>query len=300
MRLAPHLGDEQKLQNRLLGSAQRYWSMDMPSPLVNEILFSLNREVLNQLDLARSIQHPGESGRAREKILTEYLCRLIPQEYGIDTGFVFDARGQISRQIDLVIYRKGYYPIFQIGGIKHFMVESVAAIIENKASITARDRLLDALENIRSVKALDRTNDGTNYIITGGQRGKPVNPDEFQHQVFGAIATEKSLSQDSLKDVLLYFLQDNKDRRHWLNLYVDVRGTAAHFIKGVPEEVQSTVVTSEAECLALTDPGAEGHLPPLLELTFELVNYLRIAPIIDYSPVAYLGATGGPIKWWRL
>lgn len=272
----------------------------MPSPLANEILLSLNREVLNQLDLAGAIQHPGESGRAREMIITAYLRKLIPEEYGIDTGFVFDTRGQISRQIDLVIYRRGYYPVFQIGGIKHFMIESVVAIIENKASITAREKLFGALENIRSVKALDRANGGTNYTVVGGQVGPSVNMDEFRHQVFGVIATEKSLGQDSLKDVLLDFLRTNRDQRQWPNLYVDVRGSAAHFIKGDPANVKSTVVTSEAECLALTDPEAEGYLPPLLELTFELVNYLRIAPIIDYSPTAYLGATGGRIKWWKI
>src|SRR5215472_8229321 len=141
----------------------------MPAPLVSEILQSLNREVINQLDLAGAIEHPGENGRAREQIITSYLHRMVPREFGIDTGFVFDACGNISRQIDVVIYRIGYHPVFEIGGIKHFMVESVVAVLENKASIGSRDKLQSAPDNTKSVKTLDRTNGGTNYLVGGGQ-----------------------------------------------------------------------------------------------------------------------------------
>ncbi len=42
----------------------------MPAPLASEILRSLNREVINQLDLAAAVQHPDESGRAREQIIS--------------------------------------------------------------------------------------------------------------------------------------------------------------------------------------------------------------------------------------
>ena len=271
----------------------------MPAQLVNEILQSMNREVINQLDLTVSISHPGENGRAREQIISSYLRRLVPEEFGIDTGFVLDALGNISRQIDIVIYRTGYHPVFEIGGIKHFMVESVVAVIENKASIGSRDKLQSALDNIKSVKTLDRTNKGTNYLVFGGQCGTLVNPNEFQHQIFGAIVTEKSLSQELLKDVLFEFFQAN-DRSCWPNMYADVRGTCARFLKGGPAPTGTTVVPNEAEYLCLTDPGAENYLPPLLDLTFELINFLRVAPIVDYKPTSYLGSDIGLNNWWKL
>lgn len=56
----------------------------MPTQLVNEILQSMNRETLNQLDLAGVIKHPGENGRAREKIIFNCSNRLIPKDFGID------------------------------------------------------------------------------------------------------------------------------------------------------------------------------------------------------------------------
>lgn len=42
----------------------------MPAPLVSKIPQSLNREGINQLDLAAAVEHPGESGRAREQIIS--------------------------------------------------------------------------------------------------------------------------------------------------------------------------------------------------------------------------------------
>jgi hypothetical protein len=272
----------------------------MPAPLVVDILQSLNREVINQLDLAAAIEHPGESGRAREQIIARYLGRLTPKEFAVDTGFVFDAQGNISRQIDLVIYRIGYHPVFEIGGIKHFMVESVVAVLENKASIGSRDTLYTALNNIKSVKALDRTNRRTNYLIVGGQQGPGVDPDEFKHQVFGAIVTERSLKRDSLKAALLDFLGAEPDRRHWPNMYADVRGPCARFLKGSPNPNEVTAIPAEAEYLCLTDPDADSYLPPLLDLTFELINFLRVAPIVDYKPTAYLGCNTGRNNWWKL
>jgi hypothetical protein len=271
----------------------------MPAQLVNEILQSMNREVINQLDLTVAISHPGENGRAREQIISSYLRRIVPKEFGIDTGFVVDALGSISKQIDVVIYRTGYHPVFEIGGIKHFMVESVVAVIENRASIGSRDKLQSALENIKSVKTLDRTNEGTNYLISGGQKGLFVNPNEFQHQVFGAIVTEKSMGQEFLKSTLFEFFQAN-DRRCWPNMYADVRGTCARFLEGDSAPTVTTAIPNEAEYLCLTDPAAENYLPPLLDLTFELINFLRVAPVVDYKPTSYLGSNIGQNSWWKL
>ena len=42
-----------------------------------------------------------------------------------------------------------------------------------------------------------------------GRRSGLVNPWDFCHQVFGAIATENSLARDGLKDGLLKFLREN-------------------------------------------------------------------------------------------
>ena len=271
----------------------------MPVGVVRNILDSLDREVLNQLDLTKSIEHPGESGRAREQIVAAYLRRVVPADFGISTGFVFDAKGGISRQMDVIIYRTGYHPVLEIGGIRHFMVESVVAVLENKASITSTQALRNAFENIRSVKILDRTNGGKNYLLGGLLTRQPVNADEFQHQVFGAIVTEQSLSQDSLKQEWMSFLQAYPNRREWPNFYADLRHFSGMYLKEV-EPPRATAVPEEAVCLALTDPAVENRVAPLLELTFELVNFIRVAVLIDFSPTDYLLSEGGRFHWWKL
>jgi hypothetical protein len=67
-------------------------------------------DVAKQLELTRRIDHPGESGRAREQILTAFIRRLVPSTFGVSTGFVIDAVGGLSRQLDVVVYRTDYAP----------------------------------------------------------------------------------------------------------------------------------------------------------------------------------------------
>ena len=271
----------------------------MQNALTANILDALNSEVLNELDLAKSISHPGESGRAREQIIAAFFRRLLPRLYSISTGFVIDATGGISRQIDMVIHRTDYHPVFEIGGIKHFLIESVVVVMENKASITSVETLHKALENIKSVKELDRTNRSKNYTLPSFQQGSPCNPDEFQHQVFGAIVTEQSLSRETLKQELLSFLRANPNRRYWPNAYADVRNLTAGYLKSV-DPPEATVIPSEARYLGLTDSSSENFVPPLIELGFEVMNFLRVAPRIDYKATDYLLAKSGKVDRWKI
>jgi hypothetical protein len=250
----------------------------------------MGREVLNELDLTKTITHPGESGRAREQILAGFIRRLLPASFAVSTGFVLDTAGRISRQIDLVIYRRDYHPVIQIGGVNHFLIESVAAVIEMKADIQSVDRLMQALENIRSVKSLDRTNRGSNYLL-GHDLGTPVDPDNFQHQVFGAVVTEQSLTPETLRGTLLSFLEHHP-RREWPNLYIDVNRFTANY---QAPRGGFGAVTEDAIGLAITEARTWS---PLLELAFELVNFLRITPVVDYWPTAYFGTgtQGGDVS----
>lgn len=268
----------------------------MSNSLISDILNALNREVLNQLDLAKAISHPGESGRAREQIIAEFFRKFVPQSFGISTGFVIDATGGISRQIDIVIYRTDYHPVFEIGGIKHFMVESVVAVLENKASIASSAVLRMALDNIRSVKALDRSNCGKNYVVNGSQQGAMVDPDNFQHQVFGAIVTEESLAWESLTGGFLGFLRSNP-KTHWPNFYADVRHLAISYLSK-PDAV--TVVPSEANFLAVTRYSPGSAVPPLVALAFEVNNFLRVSPLVDYKPTSYMLSKPEEVNYYPL
>jgi hypothetical protein len=241
--------------------------------VIPEILRALNSEVLTELELARSIPHPGESGRAREKIVENFFRRLIPKDFDISTGFVIDASGGISKQIDIVIYRTNYHPVFEIGGIKHFMVESVAVVIENKANIQSVKVLQDALDNIRSVKTLDKSNGRRNRAahLIGGE----VDASSFFADTFGAIVAQSSMTKETIRGELLGFLRST-ERSSWPNMYVDVK----EFIAGyLTTEGLATADPRVADRLGLTDAHYLGFVPPLIELAFEVVNFLRVFPV---------------------
>lgn len=61
-----------------------------------------------------------------------------------------------------------------------------------------------------------------------------------------------------------------------------------------------TVITKDAVALALTDPNADNLVPPLIELTFELVNLLRVSALVDFSPRDYFLEQSGRMNWWTL
>lgn len=278
------------------------------TPLPKKIVESLDKEVKNRLEMASVIGHPGESGRARENIIGEFLRRLIPQTFGIDTGFVIDSLGAISKQIDIVVYRTDHHPVFEIGGIKHFLVESVVAVIENKARITSLAQLNKALDNIRSVKQLDRTNQGRNTVMISGQNGPKVDPSKYTNQIFGAIVTQKSLNSFKLEKTILNFVNSN-GRRLWPNVYADVYGSAVYYVKKQTSSDSVSVYDndfvatdpSNAEHLMISLPNLPNFTPPLATLVQELINFLRVTQIIDFLPTDYLwtqnvGRISPPLK----
>ncbi len=157
------------------------------------------------------------------------------------------------------------------------MVESVAAVIQSKAKITSTQLLNDALENIKSVKALDRTNRGKNYTILGTDRGPLVNLKNYRHRIFGAIVTEESLSTETLKQGLLSFFETNP-RDYWPNQYVDVRNFSIHYAN-TDKDPRGHMVPTVAQHLAMTDKTSPDFVPPLIELATELVSFLRVTPV---------------------
>jgi hypothetical protein len=173
-------------------------------------LSNLFRNVSEQFDVefskvTREISHHVKSGEAREHALRKLLEKYLPQRVGIDQGFVIDAQGRESKQIDIVIYDKAVATIFEAGGTKYFPCEVVLAVGEVKSDINSKKELEDALDKIRSVKELDRSNRGKNLIITGHGVSIPLKFDPLtQHrdQILGFIFTRTSMTKESVLEAL--------------------------------------------------------------------------------------------------
>jgi len=269
-----------------------------PAP-IDALLQQLNAETLEKLGVSAQLDHPAESGRAREEIIRRFLRQIMPAQFGIDTGFVIDATGAKSKQIDIVVYRDDYHPRFEIGGVSHFLVEAVVAVLENKTSLQSVDSVRSALANIRSVKRLDRTNRGKNYRVEGTSRGPDVNPDAFNDQIFGALVTENSLAPETLARELLADLAASP-RRQWFNIYADVRGLSALYLKGSGDIAAPTTNTKEATRLLLANLEPPYQTPSLIRLGAALANIARVTSLIDYKPADYFEGATGPGRSWPL
>ena len=272
---------------------------DGPS-LSHRFARAMSDEVLQILQLLDAVPHRGESGRARENVFRDFLRRLIPPDIGIDTGFVVDSAGGVSRQIDIVLYRTDYYPIFEIGGVMHFMVESVIAVFEVKASLQSRNEVLAALVNLESVKSLDRTGGGGNYNRdsppfvdpeSGQVLTQLIDPDMFHSQVFAGVITEQTPKPDTLMHAVHDFIRE-RPRRLWLNIYVAVKNYTLSYAtpNGVPTE-DPTV----ADRMALADPSRDQSEPPLVNLARALADILRVSIRIDFHPNRYFPLTGSEL-----
>lgn len=129
---------------------------------------ALNREV---------VQHPGSKGDGLENTWIEWLRNYLPSRYSVDKAFVVDCEGQLSDQIDVVIYDCWFTPfVFKRNGIKYIPAEGVYAVFEVKpdikGSVGKMSYIKYASQKIESVRALRRTSTG---MINSGCP-KPARP----------------------------------------------------------------------------------------------------------------------------
>jgi len=253
--------------------------------IAQRVLESLAAEATARLATAELITHPGERGRARESILGTYLREIVPAGYDIETGFIIDAVGGQSLQQDLIIVRHDYHPVFKVGGVSFFPVEAVAAVLEVKSSLNGQT-IDDALRNSASVKQLDRTAAGKNYLVVGGAGGVPagpVKPETHEHQVFSLIVAAKSSAQS---DTLMAHLRTHlagQPRRAWPNFIA----VAAEFSIGYNSAIRSDQMNAEG-LRYFSQALSPTNLDPLVDLALELWSFLRVSPVVDIQPFNYV------------
>ncbi len=252
------------------------------------LLESFVRQTLERLEVAALLRHPGEVGRAREEALTDHLRSFLPPSIGLSTGFVIDAHGGRSRQIDLIIHFADYHAVFMVNGIPLVPVEAVIAVLEIKSSVRDQQVLSDCYDVLKSVKELDRSNRGRNYGLIGTQ---PVSvlPHEWQHfqyQVFGAVLSVESGTDDLWLKATHAWCSTN-DRSLWPNFYCGVKDYIGTYLALREGSLHTIPDPSELAVQLAVFPSTEQS--PLAWATQEVLNFLRVAKRIDYRPTSYLG-----------
>ena len=101
---------------------------------------SISKELLSIKDRVRDFiddHHWGEDGRYKEIILSHVLRQHLPKAVSIGTGFVVN-NAQITRQIDIIVYRDNYPLMFKQDDFIIAPAECVLGIIEVKSKVTTQ------------------------------------------------------------------------------------------------------------------------------------------------------------------
>ncbi len=125
--------------------------------LYREVLSSAQKKLSADIQQIRScVPHSGEKGVLVEERIRSELQKILPEKVGVSHGFVTDASGEISRQLDIILYDRWNTPrILTSGGTQIFPVESTYACGEIKTNLNA-ETFEDTFKKCESYKSLTR------------------------------------------------------------------------------------------------------------------------------------------------
>ena len=111
------------------------------------------------------IYHPTAKGDESELNWKGLLRSYLPERYTVDSGFVVDHKGNISEQIDIIIYDRHFTPfIFRGENVVYIPAEGVYAVFEVKPHFDKKNYNY-AVKKLKSVKDLLRTTANFTHIL---------------------------------------------------------------------------------------------------------------------------------------
>jgi hypothetical protein len=131
---------------------------------LKELFLSLQNQLQAKMVTSREfVHHPSAKGAASEQAWLAMLNAYLPQRYRADSAFVIDCEGELSDQIDIVIYDRQYSPLlFHQDGVLYVPAESVYAVFDVKQEL-GRWVILQAASKAASVRKLKRTSVPIHY-----------------------------------------------------------------------------------------------------------------------------------------
>ena len=155
------------------------------------------------------VNHAGEIGRAHETFLRGILTRFLPQNIRVSSGFVASPTWTSSQQ-DILLHRKEYSTLFEVGDCTVIDHEAFMGAIEVKTNLTSK-RFLDAVEKQAQLRKQMRHPPGlfAIYAWTG------VSYNTALKALWKFVRTGPSENFDAMPDVVCvlgkYFMRANRD-----------------------------------------------------------------------------------------
>lgn len=141
------------------------------------------------------IYHPTAKGDESELNWIGLLRTYLPERYTVDSGFVVDHKGNISEQIDIIIYDRHFTPfIFRGENVVYIPAEGVYAVFEVKPHFDKKYYNY-AIKKLKSVKVLKRTSAA--FVHAQGESTKKL------HNIIGGILTKENKSKAFFKKITI-------------------------------------------------------------------------------------------------
>jgi hypothetical protein len=121
-----------------------------------EIFKQAARKLRQDFAELSSVPHSGLKGGEAERLIRDFLRAHLPRRFGVGSGFILDAKDNVSPQTDVIIYDAFNCPVYRASeeaGI--YPCQNVVGVIEVK-SVLDKQKLLDACKKIQAVKQLQK------------------------------------------------------------------------------------------------------------------------------------------------
>lgn len=159
----------------------------MVNPLC-DLADKLQKQMAAKLEVAEPIYHSGMRGDSYENCWINWMKTYLPSRYSVTKGKVIDCEGNMSDQIDVIIYDRIFSsPILVEDCPILIPAESVYAVFESKSDLSSGN-IRYAQNKAKSVRVLKRTNARIRHI--GGESETDNKP------ILAGILTKKSTIGD--------------------------------------------------------------------------------------------------------
>lgn len=146
---------------------------------------ALQKNMIANADFSNFVNHPTDKGNNTEECWLKWFREYLPKRYMVAKATVIDSKGNISDQMDIVLYDGQYsYLAFNQNDILYIPAESVYAVFEVKQNLT-KDHIEYAGSKAASVRKLYRTSAPIPYA-NGTYKPKSL------HRILAGILTTTS------------------------------------------------------------------------------------------------------------
>lgn len=149
---------------------------------LKSLFAALQTEMIAKANLSCALNHPNDKGDNSEENWGKWFKSYLPNRYKAAKATIIDSKGNISDQMDLVLYDAQYsYLAFNQNGILYIPAESVYAVFEIKQDLN-KAHMEYAGKKAESVRRLCRTSASIPHA--GG-----VYPPKPLHRILAGILT---------------------------------------------------------------------------------------------------------------